>query len=157
MATTEDSATKRYLWNYYNRIERAMVRKETTSSWTYTTASFRQANNSASNQIDYVCGVAEDAVYAEVTSSCSNASATSVMVGIGVDSTSVDSGNSNGSTAVNSSHATSTRSCYVGVPGVGRHYLAWLEYSEASGTTTWYGNGTLVVSFKNGIFGRVMG
>jgi hypothetical protein len=91
--TTEDSAAKRYLWNYYNRVRRTMSRLETTASWTYTTAAFRQANGSALNQLNYVCGLAEDEVEATVQASATSSAGSAYMqVGIGVDSTTTGSG-----------------------------------------------------------------
>jgi len=152
--TTEDSAVKRFLWNYYNRCARSMKRLEATASWTYTTAAYRQANNSAANQLDFVVGVAEDEVNATLNAGWANSSGSVVANGgIGVDSTSAIA-----STAAMSQAAANAVSLvaatYSGIPGVGRHYLAWLEYSVAAGTTTWYGaSGTL----QSGIAGRVMG
>jgi hypothetical protein len=54
---TEDSLTKRYLWNYYNRLRRQLKRFETASTWTYSIATIRQANGNTSNQVDMVIGV----------------------------------------------------------------------------------------------------
>src|SRR5207302_2321560 len=56
---TEDSVAKRYVWNYYHRVRRVLRRLETTSTWTYTTATFQQANASTANQVDAVIGFAE--------------------------------------------------------------------------------------------------
>jgi hypothetical protein len=39
---------------------------------------------------------------------------------------------------------------WEGLPGLGRHYLSWLEQSEATGVTTWVGGSA------HGILGRVM-
>ena len=43
---TQDSATQRFLWNYYNRVRKPMSCTDGTDSWTYTTTTWRQANNS---------------------------------------------------------------------------------------------------------------
>lgn len=137
--TTEDSATKRYLWNYYNRVIRPMKRAESTASWTYSTATLRQANNSASNQLEFIHGVAEDAVEVVVSASCSTSGLAVLAVGIGLDSTSANSGSTSvsGSGTGGEYHAPS--SIYTGTPAAGRHYFAWLEVAQAVGTTTWYG------------------
>ena len=59
---TEDSVANRLLWNYYNRVPRQCFRSEATSH-TYTTASFRAWNNSASAaQVAFMVGVLEDAI-----------------------------------------------------------------------------------------------
>src|SRR5688572_3646151 len=67
--TTEDSAAKRFVWNYCNRVPRFMQVIEATASWNYTTLTWRQARATATNQLDYVCGVAEDIVEAYAGSS----------------------------------------------------------------------------------------
>lgn len=152
--TTEDSLTNRYLWNFYNRVMRPMERYDATATWTYTTATYRQANGSTSNQLNYVCGVAEDAVEATVQSNAQNSSvAVSIQTGVGVDSTSVVNGLSPRTEIINNGQLYCVQSFYRGIPGVGRHYLAWLEWSEATGTTTWSGTNAPV---KSGIIGSVM-
>jgi len=158
---TEDSAKKRFMWNFYHRARRHTANAtETANSWTYTTATFRQANANTANQFEYVCGVAEDAVEATVQATASNsgASGTTSTVGIGVDSTSANSAlatmtYTNNSATQYSSH---TMAHYRGVPGLGYHYLAWLEWSTASGTTTWYGDNNIPSQQQSAIIGMVM-
>ena len=149
--TTEDSLTKRYLWNYYNRISRKLYVNDSTSSWTYTTATWRQARATATNQVEAVIGVAEDNINLTTQAALTSAGGGGAGVAIGVDSTTTPSGlralwraDSTGSAAQGE---------YMAIPAVGRHYYAWLEYSTATGTTTWYGNGTQGVS---GIQGEVL-
>lgn len=57
--TTEDSASKRFVWNYYNRVPRKLKKTETTDSWTYGTAAYRALNNSTANRVEVVVGVDE--------------------------------------------------------------------------------------------------
>ena len=59
-----DNRSQRLIWNYYNRRPRPMLKQELTNVWTYgsTTPSWRAANNDARNRIEFVCGVAEDAI-----------------------------------------------------------------------------------------------
>ena len=156
--TTEDSLAKRYLWNYYNRVPRAMRVIEATNTWTYTTATYRQANAATGNQLDYIVGFNEDMVTASVVAMASNGAAgTAMTVGIGVDSTSAL-----GSGVVNTTvfspvaaYLCNLHAEYRGLPGVGRHYLVWLEYSVAANTTTWYGdNGASIL--QAGISGEVL-
>jgi hypothetical protein len=157
--TMEDSYAKRYVFNYYNRVDRPMrAALETADSWNYTTATWRQANANTANQLDCVIGVSEDPVTANVTAIVGNTNAGvfPILVGVGVDSTSANSTtilNATMNQIVNGKvTATAT---YNGFPGVGRHTLVWLEYSVASGTTTWYGdNGTPTLA-QSGIIGTV--
>jgi hypothetical protein len=153
--TTEDSLVKRFLWNYYHRVERPMRRLESTATWTYTTDTYRQANNSTANQLDYVCGVAEDGVEAFVQGNARNTNAAvNIQVAVGVDSTTTASGLSPRTEIINNSADYCVQTHYNGNPGVGRHYLVWLERSEAVGTTTWAGNNS---PLQSGITGKVYG
>ncbi|MCR4341003.1 MAG: hypothetical protein NUW01_14070 [Gemmatimonadaceae bacterium] len=161
---TEDSLAKRYVWNYQNRVQRVMKVVEATNSWTYTTATFRQANAGAGNQIDYVQGVSEDPVYAKVIALAANGAGSGgidVAVGVGVDSTSVNSALLTSGVdiaGVLTNLRVAMPTCeYYGFPGVGRHYLAWLEYSEATDTTIWYGDNNAPTVSQSGIVGVLMG
>lgn len=138
---TEDSFAKRFVWSYYNRVIKAMRRLESTASWNYTTATWRQANNAAANQLDFVIGVDEDEVRATATALVSNTGVNSGYVGIGLDSTSaLATGCMATYLQVQVANQFVTGSSHLDTfPGVGRHYLAWLERSDGSGTMTWYG------------------
>lgn len=143
--TTEDSKAKRYLWNMYNRVKRTLRNvNETADNWTYTTATIRQANANAANQLDFVRGLDEDAVEALIVQSAFNGTAARVMVGIGLDVTnafSADCVRNGAVTGAGGTYATPTAR-YVGYPGLGRHILTWLEWSAATGSTTWNGDDT---------------
>ena len=154
---TEDSAAKRFLWNYYNRLRRAMQVNEGTNSWTYTTATIRQANAVAGNQLDFVRGLDEDAVTADLLVVARNsAAAVNMHAGIGLDSTTAFSGQRGLVVSPAASYEVIISAQYRGLPGLGRHFLSWNEYSVATGTTTWFGDdgGTLI---QSGIAGEVSG
>lgn len=152
--TTEDSAVKRYLWNMYNRDSRPMLRKET-GQWNYTTATYRQANNSASNQLDMVRGLDEDDVTCNVVALfTSSIAGTNAASGIGISSTSVNSANAYGRNA--SGTVDQGLASYRGCPGVGRRFLTWLEWSAAAGTTVWYGDASAPTSYQSAITAEVM-
>lgn len=158
---TEDSVLKRYVWNYYNRVARQLQRFETTATWTYTTATYRQANGATANQVEIVVGVAEALVRLFLQALVHNdTGGTGGAVSIGEDSTTaaattVLSGGlifiQNASQPINA-----TLEKY---PAVGRHYYAWLEQSAASGTTTWYGQGNVGggATTTQGLFGWIEG
>lgn len=153
---TEDSVTKRYLWNYYHRVLRVMRVVEATASWTYSAATFQQANASAANQLDYVMGVQEDAVRADVRSIASNNNGNvQWVVGIGLGSTTVDSATTSHGTQQQTANSTSPVSAtYVGFPGIGRRTLVWIERGDGSVTTTWR---SAVLYGLSGIIGEVWG
>ena len=156
--TTEDSLAKRYLWNYHHRVARLLKVVESTDTWTYTTAAWRQANDAAGNQLEMVIGVSEDLVDAQVYTAGANDTAANVDIlgGIGVDSTTVNSAivhpQQQATVIGRPQHNTAI---WSGYPGVGRHYLAWLEYSDATGTTTWRGDSGNSSISQCGIIGKV--
>jgi hypothetical protein len=155
---TEDSFAKRWLWNYYNRVVRPMSRVDTTNTWNYSTTSFQQANAAAANQLDMVIGVAEDAVTATVNGLAFNATnSNNVSVGVGVNSTTVNSAQTRVSSTIPAGGAgAAVIANYTGIIAAGRNFLAWLEYGGGAGTTTWLGdNGGAI--FQTGITGQLMG
>lgn len=160
--TTEDSAAKRFVWNANNRVRRPMSRVESAASWAYTLATWRQANANAANQLDYVTGAADTLIEATVLGMLSQTATAIGMVGIGIDSTTTPGSMQY---AGAQSHATASGNVlapsafYRGFPGVGRHYLAWLErVHAAAGTTSWYGAALITVpSSQCGISGVIEG
>jgi hypothetical protein len=131
---------------------------EGTDTWDYTTATFRQANASTANQLNFVVGYGEDAVSAHVQAFVKNSTANvDAIVGIGLDAT-----NALATGCLAYSGTTQVVSQYVGVyaqlktfPGVGKHYLAWIELSAATGTATWGGDGGAPTSSQSGIHGEI--
>lgn len=155
-----DSTAKRHVWNTYNRVTRAMqCALETANSWTYSTATYRQANANTANQLDYVCGLAEDQVDANVFATWADSGAADTatgIVGVGVDTTTSSSAQQMTTPTNPEANIVSLSTArYGGVPGVGRHYLAWLERGNTSGTTTWYGDKNAPTLFQSGISGTV--
>ena len=138
---TEDSKANRYLWNYYNRSNRSMRRVDA-GTWTYTTLTYRQANNSTANQLNMVIGVSEDSVRASVVQAARNDTGiVSTYTALGLDSTTTVATDStlvviNIVTAVQ--YLTMVAN-YEGFPGVGKHSIVWLEKSDALGSTLWQG------------------
>lgn len=140
-STTEDSSTKRYLSNRYNRTEHVLTVTDATASWTYTTATVRQANGGSTNQANVFDAVGD--AWLDVTSMSRMQNSTAgvlVAAGIGIDATNALTGKA--SVSVNlpiANYAMPLTTRYIGIPGLGRHYASWNEYSDATGTTTWYG------------------
>lgn len=152
-AQGNDSLAKRHLWNAYSRVPRPMSVLGT-STWSYAGA-WRQANATAGYQLDYVVGLAEDEVYAETKSMVLSGTSTSVVAtGVGSDSTTVASGLYGFHALVAGANLMLTSS-FRGIPGLGRHYLAWLEYGNSAGSATFYGAGSPNV--QSGILGSVPG
>jgi hypothetical protein len=152
-----DTAARRHVWNTYNRVRRVLqATLEASANWTYTTATYRQANNNVLNQLDMVRGLNEDCVMAEVQAAVSNSNALNARVAIGLNSTTsfvpgcLSPFNNTGAGVV--AHSTAS---WTGLPGLGRHVLTWIEISIATaGTTTWYGDaGSPGICGQSGING----
>jgi hypothetical protein len=151
---TEDSNAKRYVWNMYNRVRRSMVVIDSTNSWTYTTATFRQARNASVNQIDFVSGLAEGLVEVYVVATASNSTGgVNFAVSIGESNTTTPAANTlmGISAAAAGNNDTVTATLRKTVP-LGRNTYVWLEFSVATGTTTWLGAGG-VTYVQSGISG----
>lgn len=140
--TTEDSIAKRFVNNYYNRVPREL-RVSPTGTWTYTTATWRQANASAANQLALVVGVTEQAMSVTLTAMSANSTVNlDTYASIGYDSTTAPA---TGATAVigmngGAGSFSTILATLTNVPAAGYHFFAWLEYSGAVGITTWVGN-----------------
>ncbi len=140
----EDSLLHRYVFNYYNRVDRALFVTDTTSSWNYTTATWRQVRATTSNKVEMVIGINDELVSAIANEASFNASNAQCATGVGIDSTTINSAQQYGSWAI--SQGCQLTSFYWGYPGIGYHALNWLEISQAVGTTTWQGTGSAALA-----------
>lgn len=152
---TEDSCAKRYVWNYYNRVQRSLCLQETTGSWTYTSAAWRQARATATNQVDAVFGVAETLLTLTASSTSSNSAGSACLTSIGQDSTSTPMSGIGGWMQAGGAGVPNTTTFMVTLyPAVGRHFFTWLEYAQAN-TCTFYGSN--VLSNMGGLLGWIQG
>jgi hypothetical protein len=136
------------LFNADNQVADYATQTDTTDSWTYTTAAFRQANGSATNQIEIMVGLQEKILKAHATVLV-RSSTTSIRgtVGIGVDSTTVNSAQIVQSAISPTSALKLPSNAELNTQiTIGRRFIAWLEYSVATGTTTWSGDDALASS-----------
>lgn len=135
-----DSVLIRGVWNYYHRVQRTVSVEDTTPTWSYATAAWRQARASAANQVVVVTGVAEDAVDLTCLGiGVTSAAAQNIGAGIGVDVTNSGSGAGLLSQSSSATGVTIATTRYNAASLVGEHVYAWLEYGVISGTVTWYG------------------
>jgi hypothetical protein len=153
--TTEDSSTKRHLWNYYNRRPTYAFCGDPTNNWTYTTATWRAANNNTTvgeGRVECVIGIADKWTYIRTHASCANTTPAVVSSGVGIDSTSVNSSQMMGQANLRD-YGVADGNC-ASVLAAGFHYLQMLEISQAVGTTTWYGDSN-VSYFQAGLFAEL--
>lgn len=154
-----DSKALRWVSNVYNAVPRYMQVFEATASWNYTTATYRQANANAANQLDFLSALPGNLVTARLVANASNTNV-GVILSSGID---IDTLNTTSIVGVlNSPQYTAVAgnilgeaAFYSGYPGVGRHTAIWKEWSQATGTTTWYGTagGTIL---QSGIIGEIL-
>ena len=141
----EDSVASRFVWNYYNRMPRMLACTDSTASWTYSTATWRQARATTTNQVDFVVGIADTFVQAEVNTILSNSTANQGgIAAVGYDTTTDSTAMPNGTfrqATIRSGSANavvSGTSTNLGYPAIGYHYCSWNEISTGVGTTTYY-------------------
>lgn len=130
------------VYNAYNQTAQTAAVRDSVTTYNYTTASYRQANASTGNQVNFLVGLSGGAVTVVNSAQTFNSSGGVVAaVGIGIDSTTVNSAQIQMAAQAPASTSAVATASYVGSPAVGFHYAARLEYSQAAGTTTWDGTG----------------
>lgn len=157
---TESSFARRLVSNYYNQVDLLLrAALETANSYTYTTATLRQANNNTANQVDVMVGVAENTIRIEVLAQAQNSTPEIIRsVAIGQSSTSAKVANSYADSASGEvNERTPMHAVAVLIPAAGYHYFTWLEQSTATGACTWVGDNGDASTFQSGISGIFRG
>ena len=79
------------------------------------------------------------------------------MLGIALDATNVNNADIWDHTAnANVNEKVPISALYSSIPAIGYHYLQRVEYSQAIGVTTWYGdNGTPGIWVMGGMIGEI--
>lgn len=152
-----DALRQRFLFNAYNRVLRMMAVTDSTTTWNYTNATFQQANASAANQVELVIGTVspEDVVSVQVQHLASNTnSSIAAAAGVGIDSTSTNSAEVYGGYLASAGDRYTLMARYRGTLSAGYHYIAWLEASAATGTTSFYGSASAL--HKSGMTAEIL-
>lgn len=143
---TEDSAARRMLWNYYNRVTKRLFSTEATNTWAYATATFRPINNVTTtgvSRFDFVIGVQEEAISTYAQTEFSNGvTADTAEIGIALDSTTTPNVSRASSFAAN--NIFSLGIVFVTVPAIGYHFMQQLEKAGTVGQTFRGDNGGTV-------------
>jgi hypothetical protein len=149
--TTELSASKLGLWNLYNQVAFKLKRIEATTSWTYNSTTVRQANNSSSNSIWALQGLALSPALVTAEGPCTHGATNAGYYDIGLGSTtpaaeSISRGGAGSTTAI---------VARMQHKAVGYYEYRWLEACvNATASCTFYGTDT---GFKGGLMATVMG
>lgn len=150
------TANRLDVWNMYNRVDVASLCRDSTNSWDYTTATIRSANAAAASgvaqRITFMRGMNEDKINAAYHAVVGQDGGFAVKAGIGLDATDAFHGLP-GTTAGDSDLARprSLIGVYRGLPGLGQHFVNANEYSEASGTTRWFGDNNAPTLTQSGL------
>jgi len=154
---TCDTKLKRFVWNYYNRVNRSFYITEATESWTYNARTWRPWNNSVNNRLAFVIGVNEELIRLQFHAANTCTTDITRAVGIGLDSVSLPSTDCVWNSQSISGNQ-SSQAHYTGYPGIGFHYLQLLELGYST-VITYYG--TLTTSgtemHHSGAVGNLMG
>lgn len=132
--TCEDSLTKRFCWNYYNRVNKPAY-MFSDSSHTYTSAPWRYFNNSSSNSVHFVVGLASE-MFATQTAAFYSTVASSqgyLSVGIDTDQSSFSNAIYFLTAATNTYFYGFTQECFL--QQTGYHYIASVEQGAATSAT----------------------
>ena len=141
-----------YMWNMYNRRPVALQVCDSTDSWTYTTLTIRSKNGSTANRVTFVHGLNEDSVTARHDGVYTNSGGSvSAYMGVGLDTTSAHSGIQNAQTVGAAGTLAFAFGSYEGRPGLGLHYVQAVEESNATGTTTHYGDAGIPAHVQSGL------
>jgi hypothetical protein len=135
----KDQPEERGLWNFFNRVKRPLKVLVDTSSWTYNVPSTWRSPNDSQAMFRLVTGLPEDAVDIELDVTLVSASGLYGMVGIGIDSTVVNSADVN-THALSTSLRTPVCARYSGFLTIGCHEINWIEATSGTGTVTFYGS-----------------
>lgn len=132
------------VWNAYSRIEMRGLVGDTTDSWTYTTATVRSANASATMRVSFLQGLQEDFFNGSYQTSAANTGSglAAAVAGIGYDATNAFTGRFplGASANVAGTGIAVSLGGDTSVQTLGFHFMQACEYSGATGTTTWYGD-----------------
>ncbi len=144
--TGTDLPCKFDLFNADNRVEfNFALNAVSPATWAYTVATIRQAQASANYQVDIMVGLQEECFGAILTVNSANSTISiGRAVGIGFDSTSTFSSDSNTS-AINTVASIMSRqdASISDQPAIGRHIYSWNESSVATGTCTFTGTSAI--------------
>lgn len=124
------------LWNMYNRVQAGGSVRDTTASWTYSTAAtWRAPNGNAMMRVTFVCGQAENEWSAEYSGLVLPSSTGAACTGVGFNSTTTYQGTTG--YVPSGAGISQARGCASAV-AVGLNYLSAIELTVA-GTMTGYG------------------
>ena len=127
------------LYNAYNRVLITAIEQDSTANWNYATSTARPTNNSTSNRISWLDGLAQSSVaFSGHVAAFISASTPAVVIWVNVDSTSAFSPTL--CQFLCPAAATSINFNSAALPLLGLHYVQQMEYAQ-NGTATFVSEG----------------
>jgi hypothetical protein len=158
-----DTPANRNCWNYNNRVVRPILIQETGSATSsYNTATWRQANGNAANQVTVMVGIGEDALHLHASALIGTGTAGDrAYVGISTQAASpftpIGSCLGVSSTSAPAAGFVTAESDFTGIVSPAFWTFVWAERGSASGTLTWYYAISVDNLIVSGLSGTVMG
>lgn len=140
-ATASGGRGSLFVWNMYNRVTVTTSVVDNTATWTYGTGSWRAANNSATNAVYFVMGLAEDGIYAHhFANGRPNASPTAWGEGgVALDTTTGATAGGRILNPTSSTYDAGLTAATAFAPQLGVHFVQAVELGDNATTTTWFG------------------
>lgn len=120
------------LYNAYNRVPIRAISRESTASWTYASTTWRPANNSTSNRITWLDGLAQSQAAGSYAVDCNTGGNTNCLIGVAFNSTTATPGGITG-------YEYNTEGEIAGgdiKTGLGLNYVQAMEARGSTGTAT---------------------
>lgn len=144
------------VWNMYNRTEAVCRIHDATASWTYSSATVRQMNGSAINQVSFIRGLNEDVIEASLDARINMpaiaATGCTYAMNIVLDATNALAGPISFSSApINLAISVSPRVVYRNFASAGFHFLSANEQADGTNSITVQANS----GAYQGLFARI--
>lgn len=139
-AATQDTSSQRFVWNYYNRVPRFLLRQETTDNWLGTNA-VASMNASTANRVEFVIGLNESLIETRALSlmTGTNATVRNASIALCLDGTTVQDSDLRGARSINTVRSQSNAIGFAYPPGtaaasniIGYHFYQWVEASQTN-------------------------
>jgi hypothetical protein len=129
------------VWNAYNREIVSTTVTDSNGSWAYTSATVRQVDGSAGNQVSFISGLAADGISASYSGGGSLAAVAGAFyqIGFALDSVTVFDKNNVFQTGAAAGVTGGSLVINSYGPQLGYHYIAALERSDGTNATTFVG------------------
>lgn len=149
-AASGGSATVMGLWNAYNRVPIFSRSQDSTASWSYTTGTWRSADNSTSNRITFIDGLQQSFLGCSYTAGLNMSTSATAETGCDLNSTSATPTGLQGVLVTGSGsgiNAGAVRGEDNFSPVLGLNYVQAMEYGSAN-IANWIGGNQMLLLLR---------